>query len=261
MTEQENRATSCSHSELAVGWALHALEPAEESLVAAHLVDCPACTQTVSEAERVGASLGLSIPQVIPSAGLEQRVLAVVNATAVAPVIPLMQPNPRTEVGLLPRNRVLAAAAAVVLIAASVALGTRVVQLDEERDQAISQLTGLSDAIQRAADPASDLVPLVTEDGRSIGMVLASRNQVALVDTGLPGNRAAEEIYVLWGTGDGAPKALAGFDVESDAPPAMHPVPSVADAGEFTGYAVSLEPGRQTPAAPTAVKASGQVES
>lgn len=256
---------SCLHSGLAVGWALHALEPAEESLVAAHLVDCLACTKTVSETERVGASLGLSISQAIPSPRLEQRVLAVVNAAPVAPVIPLMQSNPRTNVGSSvvsrPRQRVFAAAAAVVLIAASVTLGIRVVQLDGERDQAISQFTDLSDVIQGAADPASNLVPLRTEDGRSIGLVLAGRDQVALVANGLPGNRTAREIYVLWGLGDGAPRALAGFDVTSDGARTLRRVPSVPEAGQFTGYAVSLEQGRNTPAVPTAVKASGQVES
>lgn len=257
----ENRPASCPHSELAVGWALHALEPAEESLVAAHLVDCPVCTDLVSETERVGASLGLSIPQATPSAGLEQRVLAAVNATAIAPVIPLTQRSSRTGGDPRPRSRVLTAAAAVVLIAASVTLGIRVVQLDGERDRAIVQCTDLSQAIQGAADPASDLVSLATEDGRPIGMVLTGRDQVAVVATGLPGNRIAEEKYYLWGLGDGPPKVLKGFDVASNAPCALHRVSSDAGAGEFTGYAVSLEQGLDTPAVPTVVKASGRVES
>jgi len=257
----ENRVAGCPHSELAVGWALHALEPAEESLVAVHLMDCQACTQIVSETERVGASLGLSIPQAIPSAGLEQRILAVVNATAVAPVIPLTQRSSRTEVGARARSRVLTAAAAVVLIAMSVTLGIRVVQLDGERDRAINQFTDLSTAIQGATDPASDLVSLVTDDGRRVGMVFASRDGVALLATGLPGNRAAEEMYHLWGLGDGPPRELNGFDVAPDAPHALHVVSSVAGRGDFTGYAISLEQGRDTPAVPTVVKASGQVES
>jgi hypothetical protein len=33
----QSRVEDCPHTELAVGWALHSLEPAEESLVAAHL--------------------------------------------------------------------------------------------------------------------------------------------------------------------------------------------------------------------------------
>ncbi|MGH3930930.1 MAG: anti-sigma factor domain-containing protein, partial [Pseudonocardiaceae bacterium] len=227
----------------------------------AHLVDCQVCAQIVSETERVGASLGLSIPQSIPSAGLEQRVLAVVNTPAVAPVIPLAQRGSRFEVGTRAGSRVLAAAAAVILMAASVVLGIRVVQLDGERDRAISQFTDLSEVIQGATDPAADLVSLATEDGRSIGVVFAGGDQVALLATGLPVNRTTEEQYYLWGLGDGPPKALKGFDVAPDAPRAVHLVDSVPRAGEFTGYAISLEQGRHTPAVPTVVKANGQVES
>lgn len=82
----------CPHSELAVGWALHALEPADEILVAAHLPDCAECTRTVAETEQIGAVLGLSVPQAVPSAELEQRVLAVVHTAQDMSVTP---PAPR----------------------------------------------------------------------------------------------------------------------------------------------------------------------
>lgn len=84
----QHRAPDCEHSELAVGWALHALEPAEEILVAAHLPDCAECTRTVAETEMVGATLGLSVPEQAPSAALEQRVLAVTSTPQVARVEP-----------------------------------------------------------------------------------------------------------------------------------------------------------------------------
>lgn len=79
----------CSHRELAVGWALHALEPAEEALVAAHLPDCPTCASIAAETEEIGALLGLSVPQMIPSAGLEQRILSVTGARQAVTAVPL----------------------------------------------------------------------------------------------------------------------------------------------------------------------------
>lgn len=79
------QATGCPHQELAVGWALHALEPAEEILVAEHLPECAECTEAVAEAELVGAVLGMSVPQAEPSAELEQRVLAVADTDQVPP--------------------------------------------------------------------------------------------------------------------------------------------------------------------------------
>jgi hypothetical protein len=86
VNDQQHRVADCTHRALAVGWALHALEPAGESLVAAHMPDCPICTSTATETEEIGATLGLSVPQAIPSAELEQRVLSVTGAKRETPV-------------------------------------------------------------------------------------------------------------------------------------------------------------------------------
>jgi anti-sigma-K factor RskA len=88
-------------------------------------------------------------------------------------------------------------------------------------------------------------------------MVLASPERVSVVATRLPGNRA-DQTYVLWGLAGGAPIALAAFDVAPEAP-GLHAIPPATEMNQFTGYAVSLEPGRRTPAAPTDVLASGKV--
>ena len=94
------------------------------------------------------------------------------------------------------------AAAAVILVAAGVVLGVRVVQLNGELNQAQRQVTGMSEAIQSAADPGSIRVPLVAKDGRAVGMVLANRDQVAVVATRLPSNQE-DKTDVLWGTSGG----------------------------------------------------------
>lgn len=88
MTGQQ-RDPGCLHSELATRWALHALEPAEEILVTAHLLDCSECTRTVAQIELVGAVLGLSVPEMIPSPELERRVLAITTTAQALRVLPL----------------------------------------------------------------------------------------------------------------------------------------------------------------------------
>ncbi|MGH3982445.1 MAG: anti-sigma factor domain-containing protein [Pseudonocardiaceae bacterium] len=257
------RVADCPHRDLAVGWALHALEPAEEALVATHMPDCPACTRTVAQTEQIGATLGLSVPELIPSAELEQHVLAVTIDRRAAQVEPLptptqpMRPHPQPS---RPGTGLLVAAAAVVLVAAVVGLGVRVAQLSDERNQAERQVTAVSGAIEAVADPAAIRVPLVANDGGAVGMVLASRDRVAVVTTSLPGNRVADQTYVLWGLAGQVPTALTAFDVTSEVA-GLHAVPTAAGTQNFTGYAVSLEPGRRTPAAPTKVLASGQVRS
>jgi hypothetical protein len=260
----QHRVADCPHRDLAVGWALHALEPAEEALIATHMPDCPACTRTVAQTEQIGATLGLSVPELIPSAELEQRVLAVTMDRRAAPVEPLPPPTqpgrPVAQPARRPGTGLLVTAAAVVLVAAIVGLGARVAQLSDERNQAERQVTAVSEAIQAVADPAAVRVPLVANDGGAVGMVLASRDRVAVVTTSLPGNRVADQTYVLWGLAGEIPTALAAFDVTSEVA-GLHAIPTAAGTQNFTGYAVSLEPGRRTPAAPTKVLASGQVRS
>ncbi|MFZ0875016.1 MAG: anti-sigma factor [Pseudonocardiaceae bacterium] len=260
MNDQQRRVVGCPHRDLAVGWALHALEPAEESLVAMHMPDCPTCVSIAAETEEVGATLGLSVPEEVPSAELEQRILSVTGASWVAPVMPLESSmQPARHIGKVSwlRARELTVAAAVILVAAAVVLGVRVVQLGGELNQAQRQVTGMSEAIQSAADPTAIRVPLVTKDGRAVGMVLANRGQVAVVATRLPNNQE-DHTYVLWGLTGGAPVALTAFDVAPEAP-GPHSVPSAGGPGKFAGYAVSLEPGRHAPVTPTDIVASGQV--
>ena len=141
----QHRVADCSHRELAIGWALHALEPDEESLVAAHMPECPTCTSTAAETEEVGAMLGLSVPEAIPSAELEQRVLSATGARWAAPVVPLAPSTPPARHITTPsrlRTRELLVAAAVILLAAAVVLGVRVVQLNGQLNQAQRQVTG-----------------------------------------------------------------------------------------------------------------------
>jgi anti-sigma factor RsiW len=85
----QHEVTCCSHRELAVAWALHALEPVEESLVAAHLPDCRACASIAAETEEIGALLGLAAPQMSPSVELELRILGIAEARPAAPAVPL----------------------------------------------------------------------------------------------------------------------------------------------------------------------------
>jgi len=238
-----SHAPGCPHRELAVGWALHCLEPAEEESFAAHLPLCGDCRRTVGEAEEVGVALALAAPDAAPPVDLAQRVLNATIATptsAAAAVVPLRPRRERPERRRL--GRVLTTAAAITLVAVSVGLGARVMQLDSERDQ--------------FAGPISLLDP----DGTPLAVLLAGPEQLTLVPVDLPANRVENQEYVLWGLGSGAPVALDAFDVAADAP-IVHTVGSVPHAEAFTAYAVSLEPGQTPPAAPSDVMARGQVAS
>jgi anti-sigma-K factor RskA len=95
-----------------------------------------------------------------------------------------------------------------------------------------------------------------------VATVVARDGKLQVVTAGLRVNDSSSNTYVVWGVPDGAaPVALGTFDVVS---PKMD-VRTVGSAetglDDYSTYAVSIEPGRQAPAAPSEVVANGQVTS
>ena len=86
--------------ELAVGWALHALEPEDEAVFSAHLPDCPRCARTVAETHDVMAAMAQDLPPAEPSEELRDRLRAAVEETEQvrrpAPERPAAGPAPRS---------------------------------------------------------------------------------------------------------------------------------------------------------------------
>jgi anti-sigma-K factor RskA len=78
--------------ELAVGWALHALEPEDETAFAAHLAGCRRCAQTVADTAEVMAGLATDLPAAEPSPALRDRLRAEVERTEQLPAAPEERP-------------------------------------------------------------------------------------------------------------------------------------------------------------------------
>ncbi|RFU22647.1 anti-sigma factor [Geodermatophilus marinus] len=81
------------YDELAVGWALHALEPEDEDRFGLHLPGCPRCRETVTEATEVMASLSADLPQARPSEALRTRLRAAVEETGQLTPPPVAAPS------------------------------------------------------------------------------------------------------------------------------------------------------------------------
>jgi hypothetical protein len=71
--------------ELAVGWALHALEPEDEAVFGAHLPQCPRCAHTVAETSEVMSALASDLPPAEPSPDLRDRLRTAVEHTEQLP--------------------------------------------------------------------------------------------------------------------------------------------------------------------------------
>lgn len=281
------RSGHCPQVELAVGWALHALERSEEAAVAAHLSRCHECSTIVRDTEEAATLVALTVTEQPLPPALRERLMAEVSARDDQPEVPRDQGSPSPDepgrevpsrgFRLLPtpqaprasrvaasvrwRRRVgVLVAAAAVLLAAVGGLTARTLQLEHQRNAAASQSEQLLRVLVAADQPGMHHALLATPAGQPVAVVLDDGQHRVLVPIGLSQNTVAHTIYVLWGTEAGPPVALAAFDVSAGQGGRV-PVSPDSEAGHFQGYAISLEPGRTMPAKPSHVVASGQVVS
>lgn len=273
MTSPIEQACPVAHQ--AVGWALHALEPDEELTVALHVPDCAVCQAVVRDTEELVAGLGAAVPQEDPPASLRASLVRAVAETPQAvpaeprhdrvrtPAVPVRRAEPapqRVDRGSRPaswlaRRRMVVAAAALVAIVAVGGLAVRTAQLDQVRVQSSQALSELVDTLVPAG---SKHAVLANAEGATVGAVVLDKGQRQVLTVGMPAN-PADHTYVLWGVvGESAPVALGTFDVNAtDAK--LRSVGSGAETDGYTAYAVSLEPGRAPPTAPSSVMAEGRL--
>jgi anti-sigma factor RsiW len=276
--------------ELAVGWALHALEPEDETLFAAHLRTCDRCAQTVADTAEVMAALAGDLPPAEPSEALRDRLRAAVEETeqvrrpevpeAPAPRPALQRPTPVPAGGASPYGnlraplparhadlrpswrRVLPTALVAAAVAAVLALGAWNVVVTGDRDAARTQADEQSRVIASLLQPGrATIAPLTEQDGRSVATVVARDGQVQVLADGLTPNDVTDQVYVVWGMREGDPVALGTFDVVT-AQMDLRTVGSKATGlDDYSAYGISIEPGRQAPTTPSEVVATGQVTS
>lgn len=278
--------------ELAVGWTLHALEPEDEALFAAHLADCPRCARTVAETADVMAAMARDLPQAEPSDGLRDRLRAAVEETEQLPPAPPAQPrrapqpasapppppavrgNTARDVGGLPGplfaeptdlrpawRRLLPTALAAAAVAAVLALGAWNVVLSSDLDSARSTAAERSQMLEALLVPGQATIAPLTEDGEPVATVVVRDGQAQVVATGLPVNDRSDSTYVLWGIGAGSPVAIGTFDVVTPQMDLRTVGSAATGLDEYSAYAVSIEPGQQAPSEPTDIVANGQVTS
>ncbi|MDL5156668.1 anti-sigma factor domain-containing protein [Actinomycetospora termitidis] len=259
------RATPEGHPELAVAWALYALAPEEAAEFSEHLPECSACRTIVAETEDVGALLATAVPEEEPPPALRDRILAAAADDSEASSLSSSDSDAAssTVVPLRPRwvrravaGVALAAAVALVVVIGGLVNANR--DLARERDTAAAQ-AAQSRQVVELVDAASRTphTVLATPQGGFVGLVVDRGAGPEFLATGLPAN-AADQTYVLWGLEGGRPVGLGTFDMSGSAPVASS-VPSTGTGGRYAGFAVSLEPGRAVPAAPTQIVASGQL--
>ncbi|WP_369133306.1 anti-sigma factor [Modestobacter sp. I12A-02662] len=284
--------------ELAVGWALHALEPDDEVRFAAHLPGCDRCARTVADAAGVMSAMAADLPAAEPTGRLRDRLLAAVEETEqvrpeqVRPAPTARRPEPAArpplpaapdpagpgagdeaavgELGvrrpeLPPRppsswRRVLPPALVAASIAAVLVLGAWNVVLTGQRQAAEAAAAEQAAIVEALLAPGRATIAPMTDGGREVATVVAREGRLQVVASGLAVN-GGESTYVVWGIGDGSPVALGTFDVVSSQMDVRDVGSTGAGSGDYDEFGISIEPGRQAPPAPTVIVATGEVPS
>jgi hypothetical protein len=240
----------CPYRENAAGLALSALEPAEEVALRDHLPHCPVCRVALRDAEAVVGLLGTTPAPQQPPPALRHRLLSEISQTPQRLATP--PPSTSDARGFEPvthrrwSRTLLAVAAAIVLVlgAATTVLGIQAANRPPTQAGVL-------------ADPAAHKILLADGTGHAVAQLVTGKAEAVVIPLGLPPN-GPDQTYVFWGVANGKPLALTTFDV---APGSVGPQPLrwpvIADG--LTRFAISLEPGRTMPAAPTDVIATGAI--
>ena len=246
--------------ELAVGHALSALEPEEESRFLAHLASCARCERAVVEHQATLAQLAQAAPSVEPPPSLLEGIRAGVQAqarevqpgwrptqtaTASSPVADLDERRRRRQVPVR-RSHLLTSAAAVAALL--LGLGGWNASLQRDNAEQSSQLNSFASAVRALESPDTRTVRMTSPEGEVQAVAVMQGEQMSLVVDGLKPN-PDDTVYVLWGQSSyGDVRAVGAFDVsgsELEVLDGMRLEPSV---GDVTALMVTHEQGRTPPA-------------
>jgi hypothetical protein len=227
--------------ELAAGYALHALEPDEALEFTAHLDTCQRCRSLLDEHELVAAQLGALADGDDTAPPSWQQIRTGVVAQP-APVVDL---SSRRK---LVANRVLAAAAGVVVLAGLSVAGWQLSDGGSARSPGVAAID--------ACAQASDCVTVrLQADGESPATLLVRGDAARMVPTGLA-QPPADHAYALWQLArDGRPALITEMEQVPDGPSGA--VALTLPYADTAAFAVSLEPVNVVPTKPTRVLAVG----
>jgi hypothetical protein len=261
------------YDELAAGYALHALDPAEELEFAGHVKDCPRCLQALADYGEVAAALADTAPAAEPDQHLGDRILAAAAADRslgnggrrAGPPVAVggdsQAGKPPSGVASLhqhqhrrrsPRRLQLAAAAAAVLIAGGGIWAGLSGNGGTPPPPTVAGCMRVSQCHEIELTDAAGHEPAAK--------VIVTAGSAWLVPTGIRADDTGGHIYVLWQiSGAHVPLAVGSFDVRGHGDTPIRIGKLAVPYHGTLAFAVSLERGRTIPVAPSHLVALGQV--
>ncbi|MGI8681498.1 MAG: hypothetical protein ACR2JO_05080 [Mycobacteriales bacterium] len=246
---------------LAVGHALNALEPEDEESFRNHLPGCDACAGVVAETQVVMGDLAYAVEPVDPPPSLRTAIRASIADSERRPVETRVRPatvsRQRPALRLTARPWMAVAAGLALLMSLSV---WNVVLQSQNRSQErrLEQAALITGCLHEVGCRTVQLRTPNDDSPRATALVRA--RDVQLVVTDLPRNDTDAEVYVLWQRVNQTKfTALDTFDITRPGVTVIR-AHSLASAVNRLGViAVSREPGRRAPAAPSEVVALGTI--
>lgn len=228
--------------ELAAGYALHALEPAEALEFTTHLTSCAQCRTSLDEHELVAAQLGSLADgdDVAPPSWQRIRGAVVTDPPQVADLSTRRRP--------VFANRLLAAAAAVAVLAGVGVAGWQLTDGGSQNSPGIA-------AIDSCGQATGCVIVRLQVDGGSPASLLVRDGAARMVPTGLA-QPPADHAYALWQLPrDGRPVLMTEMEQVPSGP--SSPVALTLPYADTAAFAVSVEPVDVVPTKPTRVLAVG----
>ena len=207
---------------LSGAYAVDALSPEEAEEFRKHLAECPACRDEVGELREAAALMGAS-EAAPPPAHLRARVLTAASQQPQQPpkVTPLGEARKRRW-----SPRLLAAAAAVVMVLAAGIGYNQLQQRDPVQTNPVAQVFNAPDA-HRATMSTSNGGTISVATSPSLNKMAVDTDELPALETG--------QVYQLWAIADDTPTS-AGLLEDPDQGAAMD-MP-----GEGIAVAITIEP-------------------
>jgi anti-sigma-K factor RskA len=249
--------------DLAGGYVLGALDPAEEAAVREHLRTCDKAHPEFDELGGVVPYLAESgeFDLVEPPAALRGRIMAAAAAesrpAAERPAAPIPFPTSSERATRRGSPAPLDWALRIAAVVAIVALAGWNVLLQQDLGRAREYDSAVASVVEAAGQPGSQTVILTPAEGASARGIAAIRDDgsvvLALRDLAAT---SGPEVYETWFiVGDGAPVPVGSFTVGADGAGTFSTQP--ADAPPGTIVALTLEPNAGNTAPMGPVVASG----
>lgn len=245
--------------ELAVGYALSALEPADESTFLAHLPSCARCERALVTHLDTLSHLAYDAHDVAPPPSLLEGIRAGVAASGRAGALPVpgevvsledaRRRRPARGVLVKRAAAVTGVAAGIVMVIALVASNRT---LQQRSDQAVNLNGRLRSAITSEMLDGAARVPLQGRDSSVQAVALLKGDELQLVVAGLAPNDRAHTTYVLWERSRmGDVRALGTFDVSSARTDVVQGMRLDHGTAALASLVVTQEHGRRAPVSTT----------